>query len=375
MVICFDLSPLLIENKSGIGYYSTEIFLSLLELSSDTIDIIAFLPLDIYKNKNNLTILNHSKIRNKILIPLPSKIAMRTFLFWQKIEWPKIETILGYCPDIYINFDWYIPPVKKVKIITFVFDLTTVMFPEFHKKRNIQIQEVKFKRLNSVSKIITISNSAKHDLIKYDPTLIDKISILYPGLKKSLQNGNKANPDIRGKYKIYSDFILTVGTIEPRKNIIGLIEAFISVKDKLQKKLVIVGGLGWKESQISDLMEIYKNDIYFLGYIPEEDLNSLYNYCHSFVYISFYEGFGIPALEALSYGKNVLVSNNSSLPEAVNGFGIMVNPSSKEDISEGLIQLVKTNISDSEKQERISHSKKFSYDNSAKGLLKVIKSL
>jgi glycosyltransferase involved in cell wall biosynthesis len=372
MIICLDVSPLLVKNLSGIGNYSTELILSLLDSDSTHVyNAFAFLPIDSYKSKSEFQLLKHPRIINKKIIPIPSKLSAEAFLLWQKFNFPSLEQLLGYTPDLYINFDWYIPPTNSAKIITTVFDLTTVLFPSLHKNNNVRLQNIKLQRLDRVDKIITISESAKTDLIKFNDTLQDKINVIYPGCKRtvSLSNINQ----LKEKYNF--EFILTVGTIEPRKNLKNLIKAYLDSKEIVKKKLVIVGGVGWKSQEIEELIKQNSSDIIALGYVSDQELNYLYNSCHAFVYVSFYEGFGMPPLEAMSVGKNVLVSNTSSLPEVVGPYGIKVNPSSVEEISLGLIKLSQGKLSDKEKNEIINYTKKFNFSDSADKLLKLINSL
>ena len=145
--------------------------------------------------------------------------------------------------------------------------------------------------------------------------------------------------ELKSEYKIDTPFILFVGTLEKRKNVPTLLKSFYKLKKcKIEHKLVIVGGKGWKYTKIFDLIEEFnlKGDVIFTDYVSDEYLVKFYNAADLFVYPSLYEGFGLPPLEAMACGCPVITSNTSSLPEVVGDAGIMIDPN---DIDLSLIHI------------------------------------
>ena len=176
-------------------------------------------------------------------------------------------------------------------------------------------------------------------------------------------------------------FILFLGTLEPRKNVDNIIKAY----DKLRKnnnfyeyKLVIAGGKGWKNKNIYNAFKNskYKNDIKFLGYVENKDKNYLYNLADLFIYPSFYEGFGLPPLEAMACGCPVITSSVSSLPEIVGSAGIMVNPHDISEISQAMNDVLSDkNLQNKLSQKGIKKAKEFNWEKSAKKYLFCLKKL
>jgi glycosyltransferase involved in cell wall biosynthesis len=195
---------------------------------------------------------------------------------------------------------------------------------------------------------------------------------------KPLEN-KKEIEGIKRKYGISKKYILFVGTIEPRKNLLRLLSAFEKLKNKFKEyQLVIVGQIGWMTEKffekLKNLPENVKRDIILTGYIPREDMVFLYNGCELFIYPSLYEGFGIPVLEAMSCGVPVITSNVSSLPEVGGDACVYVNPYDEEDI---LYKMEKVLSSEELKNEMskkgLERAKLFSWEKTAEKTLKVYK--
>ena len=184
--------------------------------------------------------------------------------------------------------------------------------------------------LKKADRIIAISEYTKKEIIKhYGNKYEKKINIVYNGFNDfsneeiNLDNIRKDIIDLKNK-----KYILTVSTISPRKNIDGLIKAYNHMENKSDYKLVIAGAYGWLYEDILRLVDDLnlKDNVIFTGKINDDELKYLYKECYLFTYLSFYEGFGLPPLEAMSYGKRCIVSNTSSLPEVVGDSAIKVDP-------------------------------------------------
>jgi glycosyltransferase involved in cell wall biosynthesis len=179
---------------------------------------------------------------------------------------------------------------------------------------------------------------------------------------------------IKQKYHLPDRFILFVGTLEPRKNIIRLLEAYARIKDKLPHKLVIAGTKGWLYQPIFEAVKrlSLRNNVIFLGYVDDGNLPALYNLADLFVYPSIYEGFGLPVLEAMACGIPVITSNVSSLPEVAGDAAVLVDPYNVKELA-GAMKHVLTNASLRKQviNKGFQQAKNFSWKKCARETLKV----
>lgn len=230
-----------------------------------------------------------------------------------------------------------LPYFKKpnIPVVMTVHDIIPVFYPEFHNaKRVFFFRHVLPSYLRNADAIIASSNSTKRDLVKYYGLPEAKIKVIYPALpqKETTKKSKREN------------FILYIGTLEPRKNLEGVIKAFSILKSKgYPQKLVIAGRKGWDYQNIFKTIKRLnlQNEVIYKGYVSEKEKQELYEKASLFVWPSFYEGFGLPVLEAMAYGVPVVTSNTSSLPEVVGDAGILVNPHNPEDIAAGMIKALK----------------------------------
>ncbi len=222
---------------------------------------------------------------------------------------------------------------RDVKKILTIHDLTTFLYPETHTKHfvlgwNLTLKLIK----NRVDFVIATSENTRSDCINYLGIPDEKIKVVHLAADsryKPIKNKEQIKAELEDKYGLKNPFILSVGTLEKRKNISTLLQAFYKLKNnKMDHKLVITGGKGWKYHEIFNILDKLnlKDDVIFTGYVPNDDLVKLYNTADMFVYPSLYEGFGLPPLEAMACGCPVITSNTSSLPEVVGDAGIMVDP-------------------------------------------------
>lgn len=242
----------------------------------------------------------------------------------------------------------YITPLFKlgVKTIVTIHDLTVIIFPGKHSvlKRLFYNIFIPF-FIRKSDKIITVSSNSKNDIIKHFKGIGEKISVTYESYPEYFNNKIDENECFRilKKYNIKKDFILFVGMIEPRKNIIAILKALIDLDKEINLDLVIVGKKGWHYKDISAFMtnKSYglNNDIIFTGYVPENEIKNIYQSAYIFVYPSIYEGFGLPPLQAMACGVPVITSNTSSLPEVVGEAAIKIDPNNLKELTNSIRQL------------------------------------
>jgi glycosyltransferase involved in cell wall biosynthesis len=183
---------------------------------------------------------------------------------------------------------------------------------------------------------------------------------------------------IKNKYNIKGEYILYTGTLEPRKNIVGILESYSMLLDEFKNEysLVLAGGKGWLDDEIENkLNELKDLNIVRTGYVEDDDLPALYSGATLFIYPSFYEGFGMPPLEAMACGTPVITSNNSSLPEVVGNAGIMVDAKDTRSLTKNIEKVLKSKKLQSEMSKKgLKQAKNFSWEKSAKKLLELIES-
>ena len=244
---------------------------------------------------------------------------------------------------------------KNIKHILTIHDLSFELYPQYYSfKRRLWHWAINAKQQCWQAKIIlTPSKNTELDLVEYFQIPHDKIKTIYPGINlgsNELGLVNNCTPsdkkEVKEKYNLPDNFILYLGTVEPRKNIIGLIKAFEKIKSQYPisniQYLIIAGVKGWKNKKIykTALQSKYADYIKFIGYIDPIDKPAFYAMAKVFIYPSFYEGFGFPVLEAMSCYTPVITSNRSSLPEITNNSAYLINPHKIDEISKSIKEMI-----------------------------------
>jgi glycosyltransferase involved in cell wall biosynthesis len=241
-------------------------------------------------------------------------------------------------------------PPKGARFIVTVHDIIPKVFPEGHTKDAISRLDRQLAGILSLAdRIVTDAESTKKDLARFYPAETkDKIRVVYPGVGEEfgMLSGESKNlyKSTLLKYNIQSNYILYIGTLEPRKNIKGLIRSYEALKRRynINQQLVITGMKGWLYDDIFRLAEEtgLSGDIIFTGYVPRQDLKIFYNLADVNVYPSFYEGVGLPVLEAFKCGCPVVTSNVSAMPEFASDAAVLIDPHSVDSITEGIYKIL-----------------------------------
>ena len=349
--------------KAGKGWYTFHIVKSLLEQDSSNQYILyskdGVPGFDQFKNVIQKQISGYGVLWHKNVVRDTKK---------EKVD-------LFFAPSSFIVPAW-LP--KTIKTIITVHDLVAFLYPTNHNKKAVIIEKVFLKKaLKKADHVITVSNNTKKDLYQKFKYNKDQISTIYCSASDDFRPVPKEElTAFTKKTNLPKNFFLAVGTIEPRKNYPNLIRAFAQISEKYpDHHLIIVGKDGWKSEKVHE--EIKKNylqkKVHILGYLSGDSLTSLFNLAKAFVFPSFYEGFGIPPLEAMKCGCPVIASNTSSIPEVVGDSALLVNPEKIEEISGAMEKIIKDpELRDKLKNKGLNQSKKFSWEESAAGLLKII---
>lgn len=234
--------------------------------------------------------------------------------------------------------------------------------------------------LRSVDRIISDSENTKRDILQSVKIPPERIQVIYLAADESFQpiGDQQAIESVRQALQLPQSFFLFVGTLEPRKGIDTLISAYSQATDDVVEGLVIVGKRGWSWDKLFQQVTALglERRVKFLDYVPDEAMPSLYNLARAFVFPSRYEGFGLPALQALACGTPVLSSNAASLPEVIGSAGILVPPDDIEGFAREMIRLSRdSELCANLRARGLERAKSFSWERTARETAKVYQTI
>lgn len=358
MIIGIDGSRAFIDKKTGTENYSYQLISHLVQLDQT----------------NNY----HIFLRPQNSKP---KGSWPTNLHFTTIPYPRLWTQAGLAGQTYReNLDVLfvpshtLPLIRKpgLKTVLTVHDLGAEYLPTTHQlKQRLYLKLMTNYQLKSATHLIAVSEATKQDIIKRVGVRAEKISVVYEGYNQNLFKPTKS--------VVSGEYFLFVGTIQPRKNLERLIKAYAQFLKQQgpskQPELVLAGSKGWLADEIYALPARLgiKNQVKFLGYVPDEKLPALYSGAKAFLFPSLFEGFGLPILEAMACGCPVLTSNISSMPEVGGDAALYVDPYSVEDITRGIEKIMNQELRIKNIKKGFEQVKKFSWEKCAKETLLVLK--
>ena len=369
--IGIDIS-LTIGEKAGTGYYTSNLVDALAKIDSKNQYTLYPFFYYIYHPdfkcaqkplKNNF----HIKFER-----LPKRIIDYLWTSGVPKKW-----ILGEV-DILHSTSFCAPKNHYGKLIVTIYDLSFLTHPQCHVEANRKhCLQGTIDSIKHADIIIAISHHGKKEILKYFDINEAKIKVIHLAANDIFKpKDEEAKKAVLEKYDISQDYIFNLGTLEPRKNIKTLIEAYARLLSIVKSKnlLVIGGGRGWLHSEIDKLVKSLNLQQYikFIGYVKEEDLPALYSAAKLFVYPSLYEGFGLPVLEAMACGTPVITSNSSSLPEIAGDAALLVEPTDNRQLADYILKLI-----DDEKlrhqmsSKGLEQAKKFSWGKTARETLDI----
>jgi len=353
MKICIDIQSV-IAHQTGVARYTLELVKGLSEIcGKDDVVLSYFNFLGKYKGPENFS--------NKPIRIMPGRIYNQ---LWKRLHFPPYNWLAGDY-DVYHFPNFCLPPLNHGKSIITVHDLAFMRYPEYIEPKNLAflMQEIP-RSLQNANKIIAVSDFTKNELVeifKVDPS---KVNVIYEGIDESFKKVEKK------KLNLPDSYILFVGTLEPRKNIEGLIQAFNICRPK-GHKLLVAGEKGWLFDGIFKIVKELglEEDVLFLGYVPQEDLPELYSRAKVLVFPSFYEGFGFPPLEAMACGVPVV----STKFEVLGDTARFIDPKNPKDIAKGIEDVLKS--PEGWVNKGLDHVKRFTWERTAQQTLELYKSL
>ncbi|MGQ9626892.1 MAG: glycosyltransferase family 4 protein [Anaerolineae bacterium] len=314
-------------SQAGIGQYILLLSKALAEIGDEDEFIL------LQSRKDKVTITDKPNFRR---IPLwtPCHHPLEQWTFHLEISRLRLDIL--HSPD-------FIPPFRcNCKSVITIHDLAFLIYPHFLTKESARYYGQIDQAVRHTDHIIAVSEKTKQDTIRLLGVPESKVTVIYEAANPIFRplNDEESLRRIKVKYNIERDYILFVSTIEPRKNVPTLLRAYRQLLDnyKLPIQLVIAGRQGWLSDEVFALAQELKlaGKVLFLGRVPTEDLVYLYNGAKLLVHPSFYEGFGLPPLEAMACGTPVVVSNVSALPEVVGDAAILVDPSDVSALTVGI---------------------------------------
>ena len=376
MTIGIDASRAFQEKRTGIEEYSYQVIKSLMNKLDDHRVIL-------YVRPANYEFLTNIQITNKFVLPENWEVKM--------IRWPYFWTQIGLSLELLFHpIDVLFIPAHTVPIVHPKNTIVTIhgLEYEFCPKAysfwaKLYMRYVIKNSVRWAKTIIAVSNNTKNDLAKLYGVFSEKIKVVYEGVSMEHGTWNMEQKNIK--------HLLFIGRLEERKNICGIIEAFEILKEKykISHKLVLVGkpGYGWKNTKIKMQKSKYRKDISLKGFVDDEEKQELLKNADVFLFPSFYEGFGLPILEAQAVGVPVVTSNISSMPEVVDletqlplwklsfqpSSAILVNPNNSEEIAESIYKLISDkNLRDNVIKRGLENVKRFSWERCAEEISKLL---
>lgn len=365
MIIGIDGNEANGERRVGIGEYAYELLAKFAKFDPPN----GWTKFEIYLKEEPRSDLPREREGWRYRVVGPRKL-------WTQFALPLNLYIHKPRPDVFFTPTHYAPRFSPIPTVISIMDLSYIHYPDMFKRSDLyQLRNWTSYSVRHAKKIFTISESSKHDIIKTYVLPSERVVVTYPGVK--MQKANvKSQKSVLEKYGIERDYILFVGTIQPRKNIARLIEAFSKLKPKTSNlSLIIVGKKGWLLEDILAAPKKFgvEKNVQFLDFVPDEDLAIFYQKALFFILPSLYEGFGLPVLEAMANGCPVITSNVSSLPEAGGDAALYVDPNNVDDIANKM----KTLLEDEEVRNKLvekgyQQAKKFSWEKTARETLAVL---
>lgn len=356
MRICVDLTSLA-DNFSGIERFALSIAKELVKNKEHHWILI-------FKNKVHKEFEN--KNVEKVVIKGGNKLIFNQVLLPMKLA--KIKADRFFFPAFPAPFFFF-----SKNAFNTIHDLSCWDCPGSNKKHMIWYFKIMYWKASLCEKkIVTVSEFSKGRICSILHVKPENVAVVYNGIDSHFFENN-ISKNVSEKYKLPQKYILCLSTLEPRKNLTLLINAYSKVFNSLDVELVLAGRKGWMMDNIlSKLPEEVQNRIHFTGFVEDEDLPYVYGAANWFVFPSLYEGFGIPPLEAMATGTPVLSSNAASMPEVLGDAAVYFENKNLDSLVQQLMKIKNTNITETMKERCIGQAKKYSWDVSAYKLMKFI---
>lgn len=371
MRVALELQPCC-GKRSGIGVYTYELARRL--RSGDGLEFVGNLFNFVGRNDNSAALSGISMpIRENRR--LPYGIYRRV---WNVLPIP-YRAMFPEGADLSVFFNYIVPPRISGKVMTTLHDMTYLRFPETMDAKNRRRLDKGLRySVERSDRILTVSEFSKRELRELLHIPEERVAVVPNAPSIGAETADLAH--LAERYGLRQPYLLYVGTIEPRKNLTRLIAAFDRLKREagIPHQLVLAGGKGWQTEEIylAAQKASHAGDILFTGYVSAPEKNGLYQNAAAFVFPSLYEGFGIPPLEAMTFGCPVICANAASLPEVVGDAAELVEPEDETSIAEGIWKV----ISDQARRDELTRrgavqARKYTWDASSEKMAQVCRAV
>jgi glycosyltransferase involved in cell wall biosynthesis len=360
--IAFDASRISVRERTGTERYSYELLTALARIDR--------------RNRYSL----YTNGLPSALPPLGPNMALRSLTL------PRLWTHLALGPatmlerpDVLFVPAHVVPLIHPRRCVVTIHDLGYLAFPQAHtRRRRLELDLTTRWSIRVAQQVIAISGATRDALVQHYGADPAKISVVYHGLSSSFQPAStEAIAEVRARYGLGERYFVYVGTLQPRKNLERLIEAFAQLNDD-SVQLVIAGKQGWLSEAIQQKAQAQGagGRVLLIGYVPDQELPALLSGALAFTFPSLYEGFGLPVLEAMACGTPVLTSTTSSLPEVAGAAALLVDPMDTMAISAALKRLSsEPELRRQLREQGIARAAQFSWERCAQETLQVLRAV
>jgi glycosyltransferase involved in cell wall biosynthesis len=346
MDVGLDGTPLN-QSLTGVGHYTLELAQALARISPDD--------------------------RFELVSPSPSLNGLSRRFWWQ-VGLPRYIRRSGF--SVFHGTNYSVPLLKTCPTVVTIHDLSLLLWPQTHAQHLARRARWRLPLMaRRADAIIVPSQSIRTEVCEHLAIDEEKITVI-PEAPRASFRPMAETAAVRRRLNISDDFILFVGTIEPRKNLLTLVRAFGEIirNSACHTQLVIAGDEGWLTGELHGFLKNadFRERVRLVGYLADNDLRALYSSCRVFVYPSLYEGFGLPLLEAMACGAPVVTSNIPSIRETVGDAALLVSPTDVDELARSITRLLENG---DEREQRSAegkqHASKFSWDKAAAATLEV----
>ncbi|HXI23186.1 MAG TPA: glycosyltransferase family 1 protein [Pyrinomonadaceae bacterium] len=353
------------EPLTGVGHYTLELARSLARnFPKDEFELVSPKPF----NPAAIAAFQRESIPNLLLTEAKSS-SLRGH--WWSVGLPMYARRARF--DLFHGTNFEVPLWKRRRAVLTIHDLSTLLYPETHRARAVRRARVRLPIAAKIADaIITPTEAVRQEVCERLKVKPGKVTAIHEAPRRTFSPMTKEETvAIRKRLRVEDEFLLFVGTLEPRKNLLTMLRAFEEVitRTSARPQLVIAGGEGWLIDETLSFMNSasLKDRIQLTGYLNDEDLRALYSSSRAFVYPSLYEGFGLPPLEAMACGAPVIASRIATLRETLGEAAILVEPLDVQTLSRTIVEALKDERRRAAMREAgIKHAAKFSWDEAAR---------